>query len=164
MSVAPAENIITLQHLQQLTLPGLTSLLNIVTYIPQNQHPAREFLEELSSKNRVIVIKLCLLCWKVTKEMGETHIPKEFQLRAALATVTKKDSIVNVGTGYGKTLAMILPHLLLPDAVSLVLVPLKRIQWQHWTEFTKYGVLAVVINEDTSREKVFWKVRVLSLI
>jgi hypothetical protein len=57
-SVALAENDITLSCLQQLTLPVLTSLLN--SYIPQNQHPAHEFIEESSSKDRVIVIELCL--------------------------------------------------------------------------------------------------------
>jgi hypothetical protein len=40
---------------------------------------------------------------EVMKEMGETHVPKEFQLRAALTTVTKKGfdcEYVNIRTGY----------------------------------------------------------------
>ena len=55
-------------------------------------------------------------------------IPREFQLEAVLALLSGRDSLIDAGTGSGKTLCMVLPALLDPKAVSLVVSPLKRLQ------------------------------------
>jgi ATP-dependent helicase YprA (DUF1998 family) len=52
-------------------------------------------------------------------------IPWEFQLEAVLALLFGKDTLIDAGTGSGKSLCMIPPALLDPTAVSLVISPLK---------------------------------------
>ena len=39
-----------------------------------------------------------------------------------------RDSLIDVGTGYGKTLCMIIPCLLDPENLSVIFSPLKRLQ------------------------------------
>ncbi|KAH9953285.1 hypothetical protein BGW80DRAFT_1192669, partial [Lactifluus volemus] len=67
----------------------------------------------------------CVLLSTVTN--GE-KIPREFQLKAVLALLFGQDTLIDAGTGSGKTLCMILPALLDPTAMSLVISPLKRLQ------------------------------------
>jgi superfamily II DNA helicase RecQ len=68
------------------------------------------------------------------------------------------NSLINVGTGQGKTLCGILPHLLLPDSVSVIVSPLKRLMVSQVKEYEDWGIHAVAINEDTSRQKGFWDI------
>jgi hypothetical protein len=161
MSVVSTPNAITnaisLHSIRKLNLPALECFIDAM--IPGSQLPSADFLDDLSLTGRTTVLKLCLLCWKATEAFERRIVPREFQLRAALATVTKKNSVVDVGTGYGKTLAMILPHLLLPDKVSVVLSPYKRLQEQQKGDFASYGIRAIVINEDTPQDDGLWKVR-----
>jgi hypothetical protein len=138
------------------TQPACSRIIDAT--IPSSQLPSPDFLDDLSLTGRITVLKLCLLRWKATEAFESCIVPREFQLRAALATVMKKNSIVDVGTGYGKTLAMILPHLLLPDKVSVVLSPYKHLQEQQQGDFTSYGICAIVINEDTPQDDGLWKV------
>jgi hypothetical protein len=156
MSIVPTPNAISLHSIRKLNLPALECLIDAT--IPSSQLPSPDFLDDLSLTGRATVLKLCLLCWKATEGLKNRIVPREFQLRAALATVMKKNSIGDVGTGYGKTLAMILPHLLLPDKVSVVLSPYKHLQEQQQGDFTSYGICAIVINEDTPQDDGLWKV------
>jgi superfamily II DNA or RNA helicase len=133
-------NMITIDSIRTLSLLDLEALLD--AHIPIPQQPTPEFLDSLPSDERSTVLKLCLLCWKITENWERTIIPKEFQLKAALATIMKRDSIVDVGTGSGKTLAMILPHLLFPAHVSVILSPYKRLQEQQHKDFAKFGLVA----------------------
>jgi ATP-dependent helicase YprA (DUF1998 family) len=89
------------------------------------KRPGPEFLATLDTSERDTVYKCCLLLSTVTN--GE-KIPREFQLKAVLALLSGQDTLIDAGTGSGKTLCMILPALLDPTAVSLVISPLKRLQ------------------------------------
>ena len=63
--------------------------------------------------------------------------------------------MVDVGTGYGKTLCMIIPCLLdSPSSISIVISPLKRLQAVQVLEFEGYGIttVTVAINEDTPND------------
>lgn len=55
-------------------------------------------------------------------------IPKTTQIEAALACVYGCDCVVIAGTGFGKTLIVIMMLLLRPLRGSLLISPLKRIQ------------------------------------
>ncbi|KAH9961658.1 hypothetical protein BGW80DRAFT_1125400, partial [Lactifluus volemus] len=68
-----------------------------------------------------------------------------------------QDTLIDAGTGSGKTLCMILPALLDPTAVSLVISPLKRLQVLQVAEFQSYGLTAACVNEDTPNSSEFWK-------
>ncbi|KAF8989363.1 hypothetical protein BDQ17DRAFT_1478689, partial [Cyathus striatus] len=73
---------------------------------------------------------------------GGKIVPRNFQLEATLALLSGIDSLVDVGTGYGKTLCLILPSILFPDQISLVISPLKHLQALQLLEFEKYQVTA----------------------
>jgi hypothetical protein len=86
------------------------------------------YLEKLSKEDRITASRACLLAWAVT---GGIQIPRELQLRACLETYHGRDSLINAGTGSGKTLPIVL-NLLLDDprenGISLTISPLKRLQ------------------------------------
>ena len=87
-----------------------------------------EYLSSLNDKDLTTAYQACLLAWHVT---GGTQIPREMQLRATLATYNGSDSLVNAGTGSGKTLPIALNLLLddpLDNYISLTISPLKRLQ------------------------------------
>ena len=70
-----------------------------------------------------------------------------------------QDTLVDVGTGYGKTLCMIIPCLLdSPGLISVVISPLKRLQAIQVLEFEHYGINTLAINEDTPNDPELWKV------
>ena len=101
------------------------SLFSRFQEICSSKRPRPEFLAELDPSELDTIYKCCLLLSTVTK--GE-KVPREFQLKAVLALFSGKDCLIDAGTGFGKTLCMILPALLDPKAVSLVVSPLKRLQ------------------------------------
>ena len=70
-----------------------------------------------------------------------------------------RDSLIDVGTGYGKTLCMIIPCLLDPENLSVIFSPLKRLQAVQVLEFEHYGIKSLAINEDTPNDADLWKVR-----
>jgi hypothetical protein len=70
-------------------------------------------------------LRACLLVFSVTD--GQT-VPRPFQLSAGLAAYRRTCSIVNAGTGSGKTLSMAIPLLMDPEAVAIIVSPLKRLQ------------------------------------
>jgi superfamily II DNA helicase RecQ len=70
-----------------------------------------------------------MLLWK---QSNFQDLPQEFQLAATIAIVSGKDSLIDIGTGTGKTLCMILACLLFPDTMAIVFSPLKRLQASGW--------------------------------
>jgi len=84
------------------------------------------------------------------------------QLRSILADQRGRDSLISAGTGSGKTLPIALCTLLDDPAkkkVTIVVSPLKRLQESQANEFTtRFGIRAVVINEDTPRDSTWWSV------
>ncbi|KAF8149567.1 P-loop containing nucleoside triphosphate hydrolase protein, partial [Crassisporium funariophilum] len=114
--------------------------------IPQELAPSSLFWETYSQEQRTTGLRACLLLWVVT---SGRIAPREFQLQATLSLFSGNDCLVDVGTGYGKTLCMILPCLLAPNTISMVVSPLKRLQALQVREFELYGIKTVAINEDT---------------
>jgi hypothetical protein len=134
-------------------------LAQLVSDLCLEERLPRAFLDGLSEEDKTICYRVALLCYCVTLSV---QIPREMQLRVVLADQHKKDSLVSAGTGSGKTLPIVLDALLdAPDKqlVTLVISPLKRLQVTQENDFnTRYGIPAVVINEDTPREDTWWTV------
>jgi ATP-dependent helicase YprA (DUF1998 family) len=109
------------------TIRNLTGNLLISKYqeIPPSRQLRHEFIANLDTPEREIVYKCCSLVYTVTYG---AKMPREFQLEATLALLAGQDSLINAGTGSGKTLCMVLPALLDPTSVSLVISPSKRLQ------------------------------------
>ncbi|KAJ2930420.1 hypothetical protein H1R20_g6675, partial [Candolleomyces eurysporus] len=122
--------------------------------IPIEHAPSPQFWQTLGDDDSILARRLILLACVASKF---TLIPYEFQLTASLATIKGQDSLVDVGTGYGKTWCMILPALYRPSRISLVVSPLKRLQVVQVGTFEKYGIRAVAINEDTPGDPELWK-------
>ncbi|KAF5367721.1 hypothetical protein D9758_009814 [Tetrapyrgos nigripes] len=126
------------------------------TEIPAHMLP-RDYIEGLSCAFlKKLCYQLCLVCWQVTKR---TQCPKPLQLEFACAVHKKQDVFMNVGTGFGKTLAMIL-LLLLADGSFIVIIisPLKRLQASQADALReKYGLCAVIVNEDSPKDDAYWK-------
>lgn len=106
-------------------LPSSELLSLAVSLFPRQLDSLDEFLATLSSDDLAIALRACLLLFKVTKG---SKVPRAMQLEAMLAVMGRKDSLVNAGTGSGKTVAMLLAVLLDPVSVSLVISPLIRLQ------------------------------------
>jgi ATP-dependent helicase YprA (DUF1998 family) len=122
---------------------------------PATRNLSTTFLASLTPGHRVLALRLCLIANTIFPNIS----PRDFQIQAAIAVLEKQDSIVHAGTGYGKTLTIILPHLLRPKLVSILVTPLKRLQALQVEEFNKWGIYAVGINEDTPRDDELWQVR-----
>ncbi|KAF8991015.1 hypothetical protein BDQ17DRAFT_1255294, partial [Cyathus striatus] len=90
--------------------------------IPSEQRVSESFWTSYNNNNILLGLKACLVIYIVS---DGRIVPKEFQLKATLALLAGNDSLVDVGTGYGKTLCLILPPLLFPDEISLIISPLK---------------------------------------
>jgi len=83
----------------------------------------------------------------------------DFQLRAVIAVMFGQDALIDVGTGYGKTLCMIISCLL--DAlgiISIIILPLKHLQTVQIIDFEHYRIWTVAINENTLNDPLLWKV------
>jgi hypothetical protein len=79
--------------------------------IPTDRAPPATFWAPYNEDERNIGLRACLMVWTVTYPK---LVPREFQLEATIAIVSGRDSLIDVGTGYGKTLCMIIPCLLDP--------------------------------------------------
>ena len=76
-----------------------------------------------------------------------------------VSLLSGQDTLVDVGTGYGKTLCMIIPCLLdSPGSISIVISPLKHFQAVQVHKFKCYEITTVAINEDTPNNPELWKV------
>lgn len=85
------------------------------------------FIIGLDESEQVIALRLCLLVFTVT---NGKEIPKQSQLKAALASI-EQDTLVIAGTGFGKTHIMALLQLLENSdstRVFITIPPLKRLQ------------------------------------
>jgi ATP-dependent helicase YprA (DUF1998 family) len=86
-----------------------------------------------SDEKLAIGLRACLAIWATS---GKKIVPNEFQLTATISLISGQDTLVDVGTGYGKTLCMIIPCLLdSPGSISIVISPLKRLQAVQVLEF-----------------------------
>jgi hypothetical protein len=144
-------------NIRTLPLERLESLFQ--TAIPPSSRPSNTFFCELSTTHRTIAYRMCLLTWAASEHMQTQICPREWQIRAATASLESRSSIVNVGTGQGKTLCGILAQFLDPGSISVIISPLKRLMAMQVKEYGDWGLRAAAINEDTSREKELWKVR-----
>ena len=147
------------EHLHFLwTCPG-DELNRLVSNLCLHERLPLSFLCTLDEGDKTICLRAVLICYSVT---GSTQVPREMQLKVVLANWNGKDCLVSAGTGSGKTLPIALSALLDPPEkrlVSFVLSPLKRLQVTQESDFnSRYGITAVVINEDTSREDAWWLV------
>ncbi|KAJ7689096.1 P-loop containing nucleoside triphosphate hydrolase protein [Mycena olivaceomarginata] len=115
----------------------------------------RPFMASLSGVERLIALDAFLY---LDFASNGTKTPRELQIRAAIAIRQGKDLVVRSGTGTGKTIAMILPLLMLPnDAIAITISPLRLIQDNHVSEFSKYGISSLAINCHTPATPALWK-------
>ena len=124
--------------------------------IPSELALSTLFWKSYGDEKLAIRLQACLAIWAAS---GKRIVPNEFQLTAAISLISGQDTLVDVGTGYGKTLHMIIPCLLdLPVSISIVILPLKQLQAVQVLEFECYGINTVAINEDTPNDPKLWKV------
>ncbi|KAF8991099.1 hypothetical protein BDQ17DRAFT_1219846, partial [Cyathus striatus] len=69
------------------------------------------FWKKYNEREELIGLKATLAMFIAS---NSKKIPWMFQLETTIALCTKTDTLVDVGTGYGKTFCMILPALLFP--------------------------------------------------
>ena len=133
-----------------------------ITYqesIPSELAVSTSFWNSYSDEKLAIGLRACLAVWATS---GKRIVPNNFQLTAAISLISGQDTLVDAGTGYGKTLCMIIPCLLdSPGLISIIISPLKRLQAVQVLEFERYGIKTVAINEDTPNEPELWKVWLL---
>ena len=113
------------------------------------------FWDSYNEDEKILGLRLCLLLWIAS---GLKFMPREFQLKATIALLSGQDVLVDVGTGYGKMICMILPCLLYSATISMVISPLKRLQAVQLLEFERYGIKTVSINEDMPNDPALWQV------
>lgn len=110
-----------------------------------------EVLDWINSLNSDVhhyldALRACLLVFSVT---DGRIVPRQFQLSAGLAAFRGKNSIVNAGTGSGKTLSMAIPLLMDPAAIAIIISPLKRLQTTQAEELERFLIRPLVINQDS---------------
>jgi replicative superfamily II helicase len=138
-------------------MADLVSVLGLRECLPSR------FLASLEDDaDLTICYRTAIICYGVTCSV---QAPREMQLKAILSDYCGNDRLVSVGTGSGKTLPIAL-NVLLDDPdkklITLVLSPLKSLQVTQESDFnSRYGILTVVVNEDTPREDSWWNVSIL---
>jgi ATP-dependent helicase YprA (DUF1998 family) len=107
--------------------------------IPSELALPTSFWKSYGDEKLAIGLRACLAIWATS---GKKIVPNEFQLTATISLMSGQDTLVDVGTGYGKTLCMIIPCLLdSPGIISIVISPLKRLQAVQVLEFERYCIL-----------------------
>ena len=91
--------------------------------IPSELALPSSFWKCYGDEKLAIGLRACLAIWIAS---GKRIVPNEFQLTATISLMSGQDTLVDVGTGYGKTLCMIIPCLLdSPGSISIIISPLK---------------------------------------
>ena len=104
-----------------------------------------QWIDSLDRDQRLDALRACLLVFSVSDGRVVT---RKFQLEAGLAAYWGKNTIVNAGTGSGKTLSMVIPLLMNPVAVGIIVSPLKRLQNTQAMELERFSIKPLVINQD----------------
>ncbi|KAJ7752852.1 P-loop containing nucleoside triphosphate hydrolase protein [Mycena olivaceomarginata] len=121
--------------------------------IPANLPLPTTYLNSLDNDYRTIALRACILVFIAS---NKHMIPRQYQLEASNATAHGLDCTVDSGTGSGKTLCQIILNLLYPNTTSFTISPLKRLQILQATEFERWGIRTVCINEDTPSDRELW--------
>ncbi|KAH9014989.1 II DNA helicase [Lactarius pseudohatsudake] len=124
------------------------------TLVPSERRLPVTFWAQYDEEKQSIGLRACLLLWVIS---NFEVLPREFQVTATIAIMSGQDSLIDVGTGAGKTLCMILPCLLSPDTIAIIFSPLKRLQSVQVLSFARYGIKAIAINEDTPNDPDLWQ-------
>ena len=114
-----------------------------------------QWIDTLEPDPRLDALRACLLVFSVS---DCRVIPRQFQLEAGLAAYWGKNTLVNAGTGSGKTLSMAIPLLMDPEAVAIVVSPLKRLHFTQAEELERFLVKPLVVNEDSKPSQAKIKV------
>lgn len=93
------------EHLDQLRLSSAEDIQLLLYNAINPERLPWVYLNALSNDDRITASRACLLAYAVT---GGTQVPRELQLRACLATYHAHDSLIDAGTGSGKTLPIVL--------------------------------------------------------
>ena len=102
-------------------------LVHAEAILQDDLNPLRSFLMSLPPNGIEIalVLRAILLLYTVT---AGAKVPRQMQLESILLVMSNLNSLVNAGTGLGKTICMVLPVLLDPTSITLVISPLKWLQ------------------------------------
>ena len=84
------------------------------TSIPTEMAPPASFWKPYTDEKLAIGLCACLVMWEAS---GKKIVPNEFQITTTIALMSGQDAMVDVGTGYGKTLCMIIPCLFFRGAL-----------------------------------------------
>ncbi|KAF8225112.1 P-loop containing nucleoside triphosphate hydrolase protein [Tricholoma matsutake] len=152
------------EHLNQLRLSSAEDIELLLQNTINSERLPLVYWNALSNEDRITASRACLLAYAVA---GGTQVPRELQLRACLATYHAHDSLIDAGTGSGKTLPIAL-NLLLDDPrlkkICLTISPLKRLQVTQANNFNlQYGIPTIAINDDTPRDDSYWNEHVHNL-
>ncbi|KAH9051258.1 hypothetical protein EDB87DRAFT_1836674 [Lactarius vividus] len=112
-----------LQEIRKFSREMLYWVYNML--IPEECQLPVSFWLQYNEEQQTIGLHASLLLWVHTKYQD---LPREFQLTATIATISGQDSRIDVGTGAGKTLCMVLPCLLTPEHMAIITSPLKWLQ------------------------------------
>jgi len=104
-----------------------------------------QWIGSLDPNQCLDALRACLLVFSVSD--GQV-IPQQFQLEAGLVAYHGKNTVINAVTGSGKTLSMVIPLLMNPEAVGIVVSPLKRLQSTQAKELERFLIKPLVINQD----------------
>jgi Rad3-related DNA helicase len=153
----------TMSDMSELTVSHILSLKAIEdvrrlynTFIPSEKAFRSNFWMEYTAEEEIIGKKASLALFVASGD--HRIVPREFQLQATIALCSGQDTLIDVGTGYGKTLCMVLPALLSLGKISLVISLLKKLQEMQVLEFRAYGISALAVNEDTPDNAALWQV------
>ena len=97
----------TLKHIKTLSIDELK--LTYQTAIPSHLAPSVSYWDSHTGEQLAIGLRACLAIWAAS---NQKIVPLEFQLTATIALLSGQDTLLDVGTGYGQTLCMIIPCLL----------------------------------------------------
>jgi superfamily II DNA helicase RecQ len=126
---------------------------SVISQLDTNILPSSAFLDTLSPHDASKAKQACLIAWALTRRI----ILKEWQLGGTLDILAGRDTILNAGTGSGKTMLIILPALLRPGSISITISPLKRLMASQAAELGRYGLRAAIVNEDTTHDPELFK-------